>query len=135
MTLTVHADRHLVRAGARSRRFLCAEIQAPEAPPKAGRRPVNLAFVLDRSGSMHGEKIARAREAVLQGLRSLHDEDRFAVVAYDQEIVLVVPTRPHPGREAAIAVPHDRTSTAAGRRAASRSSSTWHRKPSAAASS
>lgn len=84
MRFTVRADRRLIRAGARSRRFLCAEIQAPEAPRREGRLPVNLAFVLDRSGSMEGDKIAHAREAVRQGIRSLRDEDRFAVVAYDE---------------------------------------------------
>jgi secreted protein with Ig-like and vWFA domain len=132
MTLTLHADRKLIRAAARSRRHLCADVQAPEAPPQAGRRPVNLAFVLDRSGSMSGDKIAHAREAVLQGIRSLHDDDCFAVVAYDQEIALVVPTTPatREAREAAldavtrIARGERPTSTAAGGRAASRSPST-----------
>jgi Ca-activated chloride channel family protein len=89
---TVRADRQLIRAGARSRRFLLAEIQAPEAPNRPGRLPVNLAFVLDRSGSMGGEKIAHAREAVLQGIGLLRDEDRFAVVAYDDHVQVVVPT-------------------------------------------
>ena len=92
MRFTVRADRQLIRAGARSRRFVCAEIQAPEAPPRPGRLPVNLAFVLDRSGSMEGNKIAHARAAILQGIRSLRDEDRFAVVAYDNEIDVVVST-------------------------------------------
>ncbi len=64
----------------------------PEAARREGRRPVNLAFVLDRSGSMGGAKIANAREAVLQGIRSLQREDRFAVVAYDDQIDVVVPT-------------------------------------------
>jgi Ca-activated chloride channel family protein len=89
---TVRADRQLIRAGVRSRRFLCAEIQAPDAPQRQGRLPVNLAFVLDRSGSMGGEKIANAREAVLQGMRTLRDDDRFAVVAYDDRVQTIVPT-------------------------------------------
>ena len=92
MRFTVRADRQLIRAGARSRRFLLAEIQAPEAPNRPGRLPVDLAFVLDRSGSMGGEKIAHAREAVLQGIQCLRDEDRFAVVAYDDHVQVVVPT-------------------------------------------
>lgn len=92
MSLTLRADRTRVRAGARSRRFLCATVGAPEALARPGRVPVNLAFVLDRSGSMHGEKIAHARAAVLQGIRSLREEDRFAVVAYDDEVELVVPS-------------------------------------------
>ena len=94
MTLGLRADRLLLRAGERSRRFVCAEIQAPDAPTRPGRLPVNLAFVLDRSGSVHGDKIKNAREAVLQGIRSLRDQDRFAVVAYDDEIDVVVPTGP-----------------------------------------
>jgi Ca-activated chloride channel family protein len=92
VSFTLRADRELVRAHARSRRFLCATVRAPEAPTRPGRLPVSLAFVLDRSGSMHGEKIARAREAVLQGIRSLRDGDRFAVVAYDDHVDLVVPS-------------------------------------------
>ena len=92
MGFTVRADRQLIRAGARSHRFVCAEILAPEAPLRPGRLPVNLAFVLDRSGSMDGDKIAHAREAVLQGIRSLRDEDHFAVVAYDDRIDVIVAT-------------------------------------------
>jgi Ca-activated chloride channel family protein len=54
---------------------------------------VNLAFVLDRSGSMEEEgKIERARRAVLQGIRSLSGRDRFSVVAYDDRIDVVVPS-------------------------------------------
>jgi Ca-activated chloride channel family protein len=103
VTLGLPADRLLLRAGERSRRFVCAEIQAPDAPTRPGRLPVNLCFVLDRSGSMHGDKIKHAREAILQGIRSLRDQDRFAVVAYDDEIDVVVPTGPAtpPARTAA----------------------------------
>jgi Ca-activated chloride channel homolog len=92
VAFTLRSDRKLIRAAGGSRRFVCAGIQAPEAPPRPGRLPVNLAFVLDRSGSMSGAKIAHAREAVLHGLRSLRPEDRFAVVAYDDIVDLVVPT-------------------------------------------
>ena len=92
MPFSVRADRRLIRAGARSRRFVGVEIEAPEAPPRPGRLPVNLAFVLDRSGSMAGGKIEKAREAVIHGIRALRPEDRFAVVAYDDKVEIVVPS-------------------------------------------
>jgi len=90
--IQIRADRSLIRAAAKSRRYLSIELRAPEAPPREGRLPVNIAFVIDRSGSMHGAKIAHARRAVLQGIRSLRAGDHFAVVAYDEEVELVVPT-------------------------------------------
>jgi Ca-activated chloride channel homolog len=92
MPFAVRADRKLIRAEARSRRFVRVEIEAPEAPARPGRLPVNLAFVLDRSGSMAGGKIEKAREAVIHGIRALRPEDRFAVVAYDDKVEIVVPS-------------------------------------------
>jgi Ca-activated chloride channel family protein len=91
--LRIRADRRLIRADAHSRRFIRVELRAPGSPRDQDRLPVNLAFVLDRSGSMEEEKkIERARKAVLQGIRSLSARDRFAVVAYDDRIDVVVPS-------------------------------------------
>jgi Ca-activated chloride channel family protein len=96
MDFSVRADRRLIRAAARSRRFLRVEIEAPAAParPPGERLPVNLAFVIDRSGSMEGGKIERAREAAIQGIRALCPEDRFAVVSYDHEVEVVALSSP-----------------------------------------
>ena len=48
--------------------------------------PVNLAFVLDRSGSMGGSKIALAKSAIQNALARLDDRDRFALIAYDDVV-------------------------------------------------
>jgi Ca-activated chloride channel family protein len=97
MTLSVRTDRKLVRAGARSTRYALVSFEAPVAPDKAGRRPVNVALVLDRSGSMGGEKIRLAREAIRQALRTLRPADRFSLVVYDDRIdVIVVSTHATP---------------------------------------
>lgn len=86
-TLALRIDRALVRAGAHSRRFLLASVTAPEAPRRAMRQPVNVALVLDRSGSMAGaRKFALARQAVEHALAMLHPEDRFTLVVYDNEV-------------------------------------------------
>ena len=60
---------------------------AGKTPRRDTRIPVNVALVLDRSGSMgDGRKFELAREAVEQSLRMLHDDDRFALVVYDTRI-------------------------------------------------
>ena len=90
--LDLRADRGLIRSTGGSVRYVLARIEAPAAPPSTDRLPVNLAFVLDRSGSMSGEKIELAREGVLTGIRSLRESDRFAVVVFDSEVEVVVPS-------------------------------------------
>jgi Ca-activated chloride channel family protein len=47
---------------------------------------VNIAVVLDRSGSMSGRKFELARDAAMQAIRLLQPSDRFALVVYDNEI-------------------------------------------------
>ncbi len=94
MSLQILSDRSLIRAGARSTRYVKVSFTAPEAPRTGGRRPVTVALVLDRSGSMSGEKIRLARTAAQSALTLLEADDRFAVVVYDQEIDLLVESSP-----------------------------------------
>ena len=49
-------------------------------------RPINLALVIDRSGSMSGQKIADAREAAIQMVERLRDGDRVAIVSYSDGV-------------------------------------------------
>jgi Ca-activated chloride channel homolog len=87
MTLSIRTDRQLVRAQSRSNRYVLVSFTAPAAPKRENRMPVNVGFVLDRSGSMSGEsKFNLAREAVQQSLRMLNPGDRFSVVVYDDRI-------------------------------------------------
>jgi Ca-activated chloride channel homolog len=91
--LDVRTDRRLVRAGGRSERFLMVDVVAPTVAPDPARRrpPVNLGFVLDRSGSMGGQnKIGLAKQAVLEAVDRIDAPDRFAVVTYDNAIDVVM---------------------------------------------
>src|SRR6476469_1065948 len=91
--LRVRPDRHLIRANGRSERFLLVDVVAPTVAPDPSRRrpPVNLGFVLDRSGSMGSQrKLGLARQAVLEASHRLDDPDRFSVVVYDNEVEVVM---------------------------------------------
>ena len=91
-TFTARTDRQLVRAGARSTRYVLLQATAPTKRTKKApkRAPVNVAFVLDRSGSMAGTKLALAKYAVERALTGLAPKDRFAIVTYDDHIETVV---------------------------------------------
>ena len=90
MKIAVQADRTLVRTSGSSTRYALLTFTAPEAAGSRTRDPINVAFVIDRSGSMGGEKIRLAREAVAQALKTLRSSDRFSVVMYDDKIDVVV---------------------------------------------
>lgn len=94
MNFDVLSDRALIRAEGGSRRYALVSFTAPSAPPKEGRTPINVSFVLDRSGSMGGErKIELVQEAVDKAVGMLREDDMFSVVIYDNEIeVLMEPT-------------------------------------------
>ena len=91
-TFTARTDRSLVRAGARSTRHVLLQATAPKGRTRKApkRPPVNVAFVLDRSGSMAGSKLALAKYAVERALTGLTPKDRFAVVTYDDQVETVV---------------------------------------------
>uniref|UniRef100_A0A8C2ZNQ8 Inter-alpha-trypsin inhibitor heavy chain H3 n=1 Tax=Cyclopterus lumpus TaxID=8103 RepID=A0A8C2ZNQ8_CYCLU len=56
------------------------------APPDLPRVPKNVVFVIDRSGSMSGSKIAQTRYALVAILNDLHEEDHFALILFDDKI-------------------------------------------------
>lgn len=74
-----------------SERYLRVRVIAPELAMRS-RLPLNLALVIDRSGSMSGSKLEKAKEAAIFCVRNLTASDRVAVVAYDDEVRVVSPS-------------------------------------------
>jgi Ca-activated chloride channel family protein len=63
------------------------------------RMPVNVSFVLDRSGSMKGEKIERVRRATSLALDLLGPQDIVSVVIFDHRTEVLIPAGPVHNRE------------------------------------
>jgi Ca-activated chloride channel family protein len=88
--ISARPDRRFIRPNHRSQRFTLVEVTAPPATQQRERAPVNLAFVIDRSGSMSGGKLELAKRAVNEALGRLDPRDRFSVVVYDDVVDVVV---------------------------------------------
>jgi len=66
---------------------------APEdAPARDDALPKDIVFVIDRSGSMGGNKIAQAHEALRYILGQLDAGDRFSIVGFDERLSVWSPT-------------------------------------------
>lgn len=89
----VETDRGVLPAGAPQNVVIKVSLDAPLAPSSMARPRVNLALVLDRSGSMTGTKIERAKEAAIEALKRLGPGDLFSLVVYDDTIDTVVPAQ------------------------------------------
>ena len=68
---------------------LMIRLVAPDAASETSRPPIDLAFVIDRSGSMSGRPIELAKQAVSQAVGMLDQHDRAALVVFDDRIDLV----------------------------------------------
>ena len=86
-------DRHLLPARQTQTAIIKINLDAASIDRQLERPPVNLTLVLDRSGSMTGDKIVKAKEAAIQALRRLNHRDRFALVTYDHQVETIVPSQ------------------------------------------
>jgi Ca-activated chloride channel family protein len=89
----------LVEAGAPRRVVLKVGLEAPERVVVTDRAPVNMALVIDKSGSMQGERIRQARLAAAAVLDRLRDDDIISIVAFDSGVQVIVPATRASSRE------------------------------------
>jgi Ca-activated chloride channel homolog len=112
-TLEAATDRELYRADATNKIYIAAHIGSalPNAPvtqpsnapsdlpseasakESATTTVRNIAFVLDRSGSMTGTPIQTVRQALATALASLADRDIVSVVLFGSEVEILIPAQ------------------------------------------
>lgn len=90
---SVDMDRAVLFAGLKQRAIVKVTLDAPDAPQDTERPPVNLSIVLDRSGSMSGQKIQKAKEAALTALHRLGARDLFSLTTYSAGAHTEVPAQ------------------------------------------
>ncbi len=81
----------VVLAGAGTRSYLRVGITGASAEDVGRRTPVNVCFVIDRSGSMSGQKLEDAKAAALTGIDRLGEDDIVSIVAYDSTVSVPLP--------------------------------------------
>lgn len=91
--LHVDVDRTILPAGSVENAIVKIGLDCVRLPRRDLRPPVNVALVIDRSGSMAGDKIIKAREAALEVVRRLGPDDIVALVVYDTNVQTLVPAQ------------------------------------------
>ncbi len=93
LSLTAECDRRLVAVEVSSQRTIEWIADVPDVARRDSRAPLNLALILDRSGSMQGDKLRYVQQAACHVLDMLDERDRIAVVAYDDQVTLIAPSQ------------------------------------------
>lgn len=92
--IEVLAGRARLAAGREQTVDVLVRVRPPEAEADGrSRRRLNLAVVLDRSGSMDGAKMERAVEAAGYCVEQLLPSDRLSVVVFDDVVEVLVPSQ------------------------------------------
>jgi Ca-activated chloride channel family protein len=78
-------------AGQKNKVYLKVGLTGFALEKPSARPAVNVAIVLDKSGSMSGQKLMRAKEAARMAVDRLSPNDIVSVVSYDSTVKVVVP--------------------------------------------
>jgi Ca-activated chloride channel family protein len=81
-------DKHYLLPGNKHVAYLMIKLTAP-TEVNTGRPVQNLSFVIDRSGSMHGDKLNYTKKAVSFAIGHLGSQDYYSVVTFDDTVNLV----------------------------------------------
>ncbi len=77
--------------GESQRTFIKVDLTGFKLERETQKTPVNVAIVLDKSGSMNGEKMQQAKNAAIEAINRLSAGDVVSVITYDNTARILVP--------------------------------------------
>jgi len=86
-------DREIILKGSPQEVILKIDLSAVAERKKSHRTPLNLAVVLDKSGSMAGAKLEKTKQAAMQLVDRLTPNDVFSLVIFSDEARVLVPAQ------------------------------------------
>ena len=91
LTLDVSPSNNVLKSDEKQNTWIRVGLKGFRLESDNKRPGVNLAIVLDKSGSMQGEKIQRAREAAIDAIGLLQPSDIVSIITYDSTVNVLVP--------------------------------------------
>ena len=84
----------VMKGGELQKNYLRVALKGCTPEPNQSRTPVNVAFVIDRSGSMSGERILQAKAAAIMAVSRLDHRDVASVVIFDNVTDVLMQAQP-----------------------------------------
>ena len=101
MDINALLDVDVVAVEAEDHLSVLLELTAPGRDSGAQRPPSTLQVVLDRSGSMSGDRLDAAKDALESLIARLDPTDNFGLVTFDDEVAVPIPASPLADKRAA----------------------------------
>src|SRR5882724_2222935 len=93
LQLKLLPDREVVLKGSPQEVIVKIDLSAVAGKKKSHRTPLNLAVVLDKSGSMTGAKLEKTKQAAMQLVDCLAPNDIFSLVIFSDHAQVLVPAQ------------------------------------------
>jgi len=93
MKIGTHLDYEVILANKAFPVYFAIQFEAPEVG-QIRPKPAAFCLVLDRSGSMAGPPLEKAKQATLLAVRNLRSADNFALVVFDDSAQVIIPFQP-----------------------------------------
>ena len=100
MHLNALLDLEIVAVESEDQVSVLLELAAPTAKSNEPRAPAALEVVLDRSGSMQGDRLEAAKAALESLVDRLDPSDNFGLVVFDDDVQVAIPAGPLTDKDA-----------------------------------